>query len=1029
MLTACALFAWVPACGDSVVVPCMNGLDCDDGDPCNLDRCDPVLGCVHEAVLPEVACDDGDACTLDSCAPGTGCSHEPRGCDDGNECTMDSCDPAAGCVHDGTNFRGPCDDQNPCTIHDACQGDRAGTCRGQYFEDASCDDGNPCTVDSCHPELGCVHDGRGVSAACDDGDVCTANDRCRGDLAGSCRGDDQTATLCDDGNPCTADACHPLTGCEHSGLGVTGGCDDGEPCTLDDACLGDEAGTCQGGRPNPCDDQNPCTADACEPGIGCLHDGTGILGACDDRNACTVDDACRGDAAGACAGVFLPASHCDDGNVCTVDTCDRELGCVHDGSGITRACDDGDPCTLGDVCLGDAAGTCRGPTPNPCDDRNPCTADSCDPAAGCIHDGTGIADACNDDSMCTLNDVCLGDAAGTCQGTPISCDDDNACTEDSCHPLHGCRNDLRADLDCVPNIEVTYPPRGATIQGALGSPSVTVTGRVWSGAGPITDFRVNGQPVTLGPDGSFSQPVQAVPGGNTLVFEALDDFGTTRKRVQAFLWSDRYKRPVLGQPGSGMADPGMGIWLSQEILDDGDHSLPPDDLATIFELVLSTLDIGSFIDPTTPIAQEGGYDIYLTGLRFQSARANLTAIDGGMRIDARLNNIVGDLIFDCPCSGISCGCWWTGGDSTGGVSMSSVVITARVLLSVAPDHTLVVSVADPQTTINNLNIWSNDWWTNFLISIVEVFIRDSLVASLEAELNSQLTGQLAPMLQQALSALAFNETFGLPRLDGGGEIQVNLVTDFSFTDFHPGGGTIGLRAAGYAPRAVPYTNLGVPGRAGCGTGVQTLVVPGTHPFELSLADDALNSLFFAAWNGGLMEFDVPPELLGDIDFEAYGITDLSLHLSAMLAPTATDCWPDGRLRIFLGDLGLRVSFLFAGMPVDLNLWATATMGLEVAAQGGEIGISITQIDGIETQLEVAQDQLVGLIDLIGDNLEIMLVEALEGMLAGGALATIPLPEIDLSAALPTLPPGTVIALDPQDVSRQGGNTIIGGDLR
>ncbi|HSA23686.1 MAG TPA: hypothetical protein P5076_19655, partial [Myxococcota bacterium] len=292
------------------------------------------------------------------------------------------------------------------------------------------------------------------------------------------------------------------------------------------------------------------------------------------------------------------------------------------------------------------------------------------------------------------------------------------------------------------------------------------------------------------------------------------------------------------------------------------------------------------------------------------------------------------------------------------------------------------------------------------------------------------TGQLAPMLQDALSALAFNESFDLPRLDGSGEvISVNLVTDFSYTSFHPGGGAIGLRAVGYTVDAVPYDNLGVPGRAGCGSGVQTLVVPGAFPFELSLADDTLNSLFFAAWNGGLMEFPVPPELLGDIDFAQYGITNMSMSLSAMLAPTATDCWPDGQLRIFIGDLSLRASFQFAGLPVDLVLWATATMGLQVTAENGEIAIAITQIDAIETQLEVQQDSLIGLIDLIGDGLEVLLTDTLMEMLGGGALATIPLPEIDLSAALPTLPPGTVIALDPQQVTRQGGNTIISGDLR
>src|SRR5262249_29294707 len=52
--------------------------------------------CVHTPVN----CDDGDACTIDSCDPQAGCTHVPRDCDDGEPCTADSCDPLTGqCLH------------------------------------------------------------------------------------------------------------------------------------------------------------------------------------------------------------------------------------------------------------------------------------------------------------------------------------------------------------------------------------------------------------------------------------------------------------------------------------------------------------------------------------------------------------------------------------------------------------------------------------------------------------------------------------------------------------------------------------------------------------------------------------------------------------------------------------------------------------------------------------------------------------------------------------------------------------------
>ncbi|MFQ5461501.1 MAG: hypothetical protein ACE5E5_02630, partial [Phycisphaerae bacterium] len=50
----------------------------------------------------------------------------PPNCDDGNVCTDDTCDPATGCVN--TNNVAACDDGNACTTTDVCDG--AGVCAG-----------------------------------------------------------------------------------------------------------------------------------------------------------------------------------------------------------------------------------------------------------------------------------------------------------------------------------------------------------------------------------------------------------------------------------------------------------------------------------------------------------------------------------------------------------------------------------------------------------------------------------------------------------------------------------------------------------------------------------------------------------------------------------------------------------------------------------------------------------------------------------------------------------------------------------
>jgi cysteine-rich repeat protein len=385
---------------------CVSGKaqDCNDGNVCTDDSCDPAKGCVH--LFNQVPCSDSNECTTgDVCKLGTCVSTGVQGCNDGNVCTDDSCDPAAGCKFAFNQI--PCNDANKCTTGDVC---KQGLCQGSSL--LPCDDGNVCTDDSCDPEAGCVH--KNNAATCDDGNVCTTTDLCK---AGTCKGN--VALDCNDGNLCTDDLCDPAKGCVH--LDNKAPCDDGNPCTGSDSCSG---GQCKGGPAVVCNDGNPCTTDSCDPKGGCVYSPNSDP--CDDGNKCTTTDKCS---AGKCVGSGTLA--CGDDNVCTDDSCDPGLGCTHTLN--TAPCDDGDFCTVGDKCT---AGGCKPAQWLTCDDGNLCTADACDPKTGCTH--TPAAGGCNDKNACTTGDTCQD---GTCVGTGwVSCDDSNVCTTDTCLPKTGCQH-------------------------------------------------------------------------------------------------------------------------------------------------------------------------------------------------------------------------------------------------------------------------------------------------------------------------------------------------------------------------------------------------------------------------------------------------------------------------------------------------------------------------------------------------------------------------------------------------------------
>jgi hypothetical protein len=119
-------------------------------------------------------------------------------------------------------------------------------------------------------------------------------------------------------------------------------------------------------------------------------------------------------------------SDCDDGDVCTDDRC-VDGACVY--SWNNDPCDDGDACTKCDKC---SNGSCTG-SPVTCNDHNPCTDDTCDSELGCQY--VNNTKPCDDGDACTVDDVC---ADGKCDGTEKQCDDGLYCTGDeSCDPQSG----------------------------------------------------------------------------------------------------------------------------------------------------------------------------------------------------------------------------------------------------------------------------------------------------------------------------------------------------------------------------------------------------------------------------------------------------------------------------------------------------------------------------------------------------------------------------------------------------------------
>ena len=414
-ISGCYFFYNNTSCNDNNLCTindhCSNGvcvgttLPCSDGNICTNDFCNPSDGqCYH--VNNSAACTDGNLCTTnDFCSNGVCMAGPPLVCNDNNACTDDACNPTTGCfyVNDNTNT---CTDNSVCTSNDHCFN---GSCTGDLI---SCpEDNDICTTAACHPVTGCYQAYN--TASCNDNNACTENDHC---VNGNCTGSPKN---CNDNNVCTDDFCDPIDGhCFY--INNTASCSDGNLCTTNDFCSN---GFCMAGPPIVCNDNNACTDDACNPTTGCFYvnDNTNT---CTDNSVCTSNDHCFN---GSCTGDLISCP--EDNDICTTAACHPVTGCYQAYN--TAPCSDGNLCTANDHCVN---GICIGSSIN-CNDGNVCTDDFCDPVDGhCFYINNTAS--CSDGNLCTTDDFCFN---GFCMaGSPVVCNDNNACTDDACNPTTGC---------------------------------------------------------------------------------------------------------------------------------------------------------------------------------------------------------------------------------------------------------------------------------------------------------------------------------------------------------------------------------------------------------------------------------------------------------------------------------------------------------------------------------------------------------------------------------------------------------------
>jgi len=273
-------------------------------------------------------------------------------------------------------------------------------------------------------------------------------------------------------------------------------------------------------------------------------------GDCDDANTCNGAESCQ---AGSCA----PGADAADGTECSPPGVDAGGGDVKYACGKGEClltcgddadCDDADLCTGKETC--GPSKTCQKGTPLSCDDGSACTDDTCEPESGCLNalideDGDGYAattlGACGLDCDDTKADI-HPDAADPC-GDTVDSDCDGK-TDDAAPDWYAdCDGDGFAPASAQKQSSCSVP---AT------APSACADGK-WIGKAPgpgttdCADQSKDAYPRTTAEDSKAWQST-AIPGATTTV-----DFDYNCDGKEELRWTAKgvQKTGGCGLSGSG----------------------------------------------------------------------------------------------------------------------------------------------------------------------------------------------------------------------------------------------------------------------------------------------------------------------------------------------------------------------------------------------------------------------------------------------------------------------------------------------
>lgn len=585
--------------------------------------------------------------------------------------------------------------------------------------------------------------------------------------------------------------------------------------------------------------------------------------------------------------------------------------------------------------------------------------------------------------------------------------------------------------DCTgPKITITYPPRGATLTGA--DVNIVVTGYAEDAVSMVTGVTVNGEPVVLGEGNAFAHPMSLGHGMNLVRGEATDSLGNTARRFRSPFYSTKFLPADSANSLAAMVDKAIPIFLSQDFIDDGDHSLPADDLATIVEQMLAGFDFGALL-PQEGIAITASFVAYIKDVEMGQPGVELQSVDGGMHLLITIPDFVAELeiegCYDLPIIGEVCDTYY------GFIYADAIIADAYIFIGIAADGTVEAALGPIEVEFEGLDVdiqgLVGQLFDPLVNTLVNIF-KETMIS----ELQNGLGAELPAMVKEALQGLTEGQVIELPALIGNGDpTQLLLSLDFELLQFTYDGLDLVLDAALTAFKGVAHAPLGVLLRDGClGEQQQPFALVKDSEMNAAIAVDWVNEALYSVWHSGAITLDLAQEDLASLDLSSFGIENLSLATDLTYAPILQSCGTGEAMELQLGDAFIHAEFFMMAMNWDLDIYlylvveATPKVMVNPDTGAAQIGIEIGELKIAEVDVVELRQDLVGKEDMVENLFKGVILPALMDQVLSG-LGGFDIPSFDLSGLSESIPAGTEISVDLDNLGLNLGYLVLGGKLK